>query len=68
MAVVGQLYLKLMTGFKKYGSLVVGTGFLILGLLASFRLFPGDLSEIQGIGFAIAGVLFMMYYFLRKRK
>lgn len=52
---------------QKHGFLIVGSGFIILGLFTLLDFFQDDLSKNTGIGFLIIGVLFIVYYFFKKR-
>jgi len=51
---------------KRYLFIIIGIGFLLLGLLAWFNFFSGDLSKNAGKGLMISGVFFFVYFFIRK--
>jgi len=55
-----------MTFAQKYSLLIIGFGFLILGILSYFRIWE-DLSKNAGIAHMIVGSTFILYYFLKRK-
>ncbi len=56
-----------MTNLTRYSLLIVGAGFLALGLLAYFRVLD-DLSKNSGIAMIILGAVSVVYYFVRRKQ
>ncbi|AHF17672.1 hypothetical protein [Niabella soli] len=50
---------------KKYAALIVGAGFLLLGLLTLAKLF-NDLSRNAGVAMIVIGIATIIYYLFRK--
>jgi hypothetical protein len=56
-----------MMPYLKYGFLIAGIGFLLLGILTYAKVFT-DVSSNGAIAFIVCGVVMILYFFLRTRR
>ncbi|MEO6869494.1 MAG: hypothetical protein ABI784_03645 [Ginsengibacter sp.] len=56
-----------MMPYLKYGFLIAGIGFLLLGILTYASVFT-DVSSKSAIAFIVCGVVMILYFFLRSRR
>ncbi|MGJ7030392.1 hypothetical protein [Niabella hirudinis] len=51
---------------KKYAALIVGAGFLLLGLLTLAKVFD-DLSRNAGVALTVVGIATIIYFLFRNK-
>lgn len=62
-----ELWFKIVSKIRKHSLVILGSLWLLLGLVVYFNVIKGDLSRNAGKAMIISGIIYFCYYFLRKR-